>query len=154
MIDVFASESPKASLNFLKLCALKYYNDYGLLRAEISRCKAGIRRIRGRRSVDILHVREEEDGGESEEGFADEIVKRRGTKRRRVKHDQMERVPDYGKKIPTIAVFNHDERFRPRFRWETYHFWTRRGFRRVAAANEAYCDEMDGRGKIFGLSTR
>ena len=27
VIDLFTEESPKASLNFLKLCKLKYYND-------------------------------------------------------------------------------------------------------------------------------
>ena len=117
-----------------------------LLRAARFRgAKRGSDEYGARRGVDILHVPLRRRGGEGRRrGKPKKVFRGRNRKdfgegpRRAVR---VETRPDWNgvlrefwkRRYQPIAVFNHDERFRPRFRWETYHFWTRRGrFRRVA----------------------
>ena len=116
-----------------------------LLRAARFRgAKRGSDEYGARRGVDILHVPPRRRGGEGRRrGKPKKVFRGRNRKDfggpRRAVH--VETRPDWNgvlrefwkRRYQPIAVFNHDERFRPRFRWETYHFWTRRGrFRRVA----------------------
>ena len=83
VIDVFASESPKASLNFLKLCALKYYNDCKFFSVQRDfAVQSGDPTNTGRGGASIYSMcrcgeeEEKDGGGESRRRFfADEIVK-------------------------------------------------------------------------------
>ena len=135
------------------------------LRAEVlQRCKILLRatRFRGakrgsdeygaRRGVDMLHVPLQRGGegrrrGKPKKFFADEIVKTLEKDQEELyalKHDQIGTVSCrfFGRRYQPIAVFNHDERFRPRFRWETYHFGrVVEGLDVLQRINEAYCDE-------------
>ena len=103
VIDVFASESPKASLNFLKLCALKYYNDCKFFSVQRDfAVQSGDPTNTGRGGASIYSMcrcgeeeeeEEKDGGGESRRRFfADEIVKTLEKDQEEVcalKHDQI-----------------------------------------------------------------
>ena len=89
VIDVFASESPKASLNFLKLCALKYYNDCKFFSVQRDFVvQSGDPTNTGQGGASIYSMCGKEDGRESRRLFADEIVAEKDQKHA-LKHDQI-----------------------------------------------------------------
>ena len=113
VIDLFATESPIASMNFLKLCKLKQYNDckfFSVQKDFAVQTGDPSNTGEGGKSIYSFLLRDETEEKDENEHFGrffkDEITVDK-EQNIRLKHDRMGRFPVRisGEKIPTNRSF-------------------------------------------------